>query len=295
MSLTPAQIIGIIKLISDIITPEVWQKIMRYFVELGHMPSEEKILEMHGDIHPPEWYDSKLTPVVKHEFYPFMTYYIDNDYNGLLKTAARTTCNFWNRFLYPERTTVLRIGHFTEDSFTIARCWYPYELPWARFSRIEYNTKYLTPDEKIESTMTHEAGHSLGMGFSEDWFKLFNPRDGEFYWRYCESMRDLQVMRVETGGGPGTRLSHWLEQHNISQRDLMSGYKSPDEIVLPITLEVFTLMGCREKEKLQTTTSLDRLLQEARDVMFSSQLKSVARDMKLDHFEETELMEEIIK
>lgn len=299
MSLTPAQILGIIKLVRDIITPEVWQKILRYFAEWNQMPSEEKILEMHGDIHPPDWYDRTtlhgMQPPAEPKFKPFMTYYIENDWNGLLKPAVRTCCNFWNRFLYPEKTTVLRVGHFTEDSFTIARCWYPYTLPWATFSRIEYNTKYLSPDESIEGTMTHEAGHSLGMGFGEKWFNLFDDRNGKFYSEIITLLPDLELMRVELDGGSGTELSHWEEASLISERDLMSGWKSENEIVLPITIAVFSLMGCTIRERLISIALLDSLLQEARQVLVPSNLKTVAREMKLDHFEPTDLMEEIIK
>lgn len=42
-----------------------------------------------------------------------ITYKIVADVNGRLKAAARTSCNFWNRFIEPSSPIVIRLGVFT--------------------------------------------------------------------------------------------------------------------------------------------------------------------------------------
>lgn len=39
-----------------------------------------------------------------------ITYKIVSDVDGRLKAATRAACNFWNRFLQPRASVVVRIG-----------------------------------------------------------------------------------------------------------------------------------------------------------------------------------------
>jgi hypothetical protein len=49
-----------------------------------------------------------------------ITYKIVSDVDGRLKAAARTACNFWNRFVVPSSSIVIRLGTFTAFCSTIA-------------------------------------------------------------------------------------------------------------------------------------------------------------------------------
>jgi hypothetical protein len=56
-----------------------------------------------------------------------ITYKIVTDLDGKLKQAARISCSFWNRFVLPSYSVVIRLGAFTSNSNTIARACRPYE------------------------------------------------------------------------------------------------------------------------------------------------------------------------
>src|SRR5262245_29971242 len=45
-----------------------------------------------------------------------ITYKIVSDERGKIKTAARTACNFWNKFVEPRKSIVIRLGLFSDDS-----------------------------------------------------------------------------------------------------------------------------------------------------------------------------------
>jgi hypothetical protein len=49
-----------------------------------------------------------------------ITHKVVNDEGGKVKKAARIACNFWNRFVGPRKSIVIRLGVFDEDSDTIA-------------------------------------------------------------------------------------------------------------------------------------------------------------------------------
>ena len=52
-----------------------------------------------------------------------ITYKIVSDIDGRLKASARTACYFWNRFLRPRASVVVRIGSFRSVSAVIARAY----------------------------------------------------------------------------------------------------------------------------------------------------------------------------
>ena len=57
----------------------------------------------------------------------FITYKIEDDLGGILKKGVRTACNFWNRFISPKYSVVIRLGIFSLNGNTIARAYKPYE------------------------------------------------------------------------------------------------------------------------------------------------------------------------
>ena len=220
----------------------------------------------------------------------FITYKITADMDDRLKMGARTACNFWNRYVQPKYSIVIRLGTFTEMSNTIAQAYEPYEKDGVRYGRVEFNTKYLgkfTEDE-IAGTITHEIGHSLGIGW-EEWKELFNPNTGKFKRDAVERLILLEQMEVELGGGPGTRLAHWDEEK--FDKELMTGYQDPGEHVLPVTIDLMEVLGHTVSERLGAKTDLGELLQDAASVVFSRQ--DEARSLDLEHFEETRVFETI--
>lgn len=220
----------------------------------------------------------------------FITYKIISDMDGKLKQGARTSCNFWNRFVQPKDNIVIRLGTFRSLGNTIARAYKPYEKDKVKYGRVEFNTKYLGQFtmEEIAGTIIHEIGHTLGMGW-EEWRQLFDPATGKFKNKAIVQLNDLETMEVERDGGAGTALAHWDE--TIFDKELMTGYKDKGEHVLPITIEVMALLGHKVKEQLTSKTALSELLMEASNVIFSRQQE--ISSINTDHFEETELMETI--
>ncbi len=218
-----------------------------------------------------------------------ITYKIVSDVDGKLKSAARTACNFWNRFVIPDYSIVIRLSVFTSESTTIARAYQPYDKDGVVYGRIEFNTKYLSMFSGSETagTVVHEIGHTLGIGWDK-WMTLFDA-DGVFTQDAVNALGALKDMRVETDYGPGTRLSHWDEQRH--DQELMTGFKDLTEHVLPVTIEIMPLLGHRIAEELPRKTDLAALLDGLAQVMFSR--KEEAKAMDLDHFEETDLWENV--
>lgn len=219
-----------------------------------------------------------------------ITYKIASDTGDRLKTGARTACNFWNRFISPKHSVVIRLGIFTRNSRTIARAYKPYSKDGVQYGRVEFNTKYLRnfTDAEIAGTIIHEIGHTLGIGW-DDWKTLFDRRTGAFHEDAIAKLPALAAMEVERDGGSGTALSHWDER--IYDRELMTGYKDSGEHVLPVTIDVMALLGHKVAETLAESTMLDDLMQDAANVVFSQQ--EHVRTLDLDHLEETEVFEEL--
>ena len=219
-----------------------------------------------------------------------ITYKIVNDMDDRLKEAARIACNFWNRFVQPAQSIVIRLGTFTQMSSTIARAYEPYESAGVRYGRVEFNTKFLVNYTTAETagTIVHEIGHTLGIGW-DAWDVLFDRSTGKFKPNAIASLQVLESMDVELEGGSGTAFSHWDEE--TFDKELMTGYKDTGEHVLPVTIDVMSLLGHAVTERLNQKTSLDLLLGEVSNTVFSRQ--DEARQLNLDYFQETEIFETI--
>ena len=218
----------------------------------------------------------------------FVTYKITSDMDGKLKKGARTACNFWNRFVEPRYSIVIRLGTFTQSSLTVARAYAPYEKDGIRYGRVEFNTKYLGEftDDKIAGTIVHEIGHSLGVGW-DDWNELFSRQTGKFTQAAVNDLYELEQMEVELDGGPGTAFAHWDEA--IFDKELMTGIQDSGEYVLPVTVDLMGVLGHKVTEQLDTQTDLGELLRDAVSVVFSRQ--DEVRSLDLEYFEETEVFE----
>jgi hypothetical protein len=218
-----------------------------------------------------------------------ITYKIVSDVEGKLKSSARVACNFWNRFVIPGSSIVIRLAVFTSNSNIIARAYKPYEKNGALYGQIEFNTKYLDrfTRNEISATIIHEIGHTLGFGWDR-WMSLFDA-EGVFTRAATESLPALKDMRVETDYGAGTKYSHWDEERHGDE--IMTGIDDPSEHVLPVTIDVMELLGHQVAEELPQKTDLSTMLDVLAQVMFSRQAEAKALD--LDHFVETDLWENI--
>lgn len=218
-----------------------------------------------------------------------ITYKIVSDERGKVKKAARTACNFWNRFVEPRKSIVVRLGVFSEDSDTIAQAYQPHVGPKGLvYGRVEFNTRYLNrfSNAKAAGTIVHEIGHTLGFGWDR-WMKLFHEDTGKFRPKAAQAVPALARMLVETEGGDGTALSHWDEE--TFNKELMTGYEDQAEHVLPVTVDVMKLLGHKVKTRLAKKTTLAKLLRASAKVKFTR--KAQAKKLDLDHFRETPLWE----
>lgn len=218
-----------------------------------------------------------------------VTYKIVSDLDGKLKKAARIACNFWNRFIIPNSSIVIRLGVFTSNTNTIARAYKPYKENGIVYGVVEFNTKYLSSfsGNEIAGTIIHEIGHTLGFGWDK-WMDLFDSK-GLFTDTATRALGDLEDMRVETDYGPGTKYAHWDEERH--DEELMTGFKDNTEHVLPVTIDIMTLLGHRVVEELPQKTNLNTLMDALSRVVFSRQPE--AKALNLDHFEKTDLWENI--
>lgn len=219
-----------------------------------------------------------------------ITYHIVSDYRGMLHASARQACSFWNRFVEPSSSTVLRLGTFEQFGNTIARAYRPYQRDGVKYGRVEFNTKYLDQfeEDEIVGTLIHEIGHTLGVGWNK-WMDMFSHRTGRFHKRWIKKLAALENMLVETDFGPGTTLAHWDEEN--FEKELMSGFKSDDEYVMPVTIDVMGLLGHAIIERLEEKRKLKEILDDLRNVVFTRQADVL--QIVRDAFVETEIWEEI--
>lgn len=219
-----------------------------------------------------------------------ITYKIVSDLDGKLKAAARVACNFWNRFIIPSSSIVIRLGIFTANSLVIARAYQPYQNEGVMYGEVEFNTKYLSTYTKkqISGTIVHEIGHTLGFGWDE-WDQLYDAATGEFFQESINKLAALEDMRVETDYGPGTKYSHWDEDRH--DKELMTGIQDQFEYVLPVTIDIMPLLGHQIAEELPQQTDLESLLDSLAQITFTRQAEAKAHN--LDHFEKTPIMENI--
>lgn len=221
-----------------------------------------------------------------------VTYKIVSDVGGRLKAATRIACNFWNNFLVPSFSVVVRVGTFDGGAGVIAQAWKPYYSDGVWYGEVEFNTYYLATFSSLDiaGTIAHEIGHTLGMGF-EEWMPLFDEDTGKFFPRSIDKLPSLAEMEVERDGGRGTALSHWDEDEFGAE--LMTGYKNTDmaEHVLPVTVDVMELLGHRIIRRLPEKTPLDTLLLRASQMQFTRQAQ--AKSLDLDFHKRTEIFETI--
>lgn len=258
----------------------------------GHALSDEEMARVSTIQHTISWLlqarDLSGQQVGVTQSVDFITYKIVSDMGGRLKKGARTACNFWNRFVQPKHSIVIRLGTFTQSSNTIARAYKPFWKDGVRYGRVEFNTKHLVQftEDQIAGTIVHEIGHSLGIGWDK-WSELFDRRTGKFTPDAIDLLQALERMEVELDGGPGTALAHWDEQK--FDKELMTGYQDHGEHVLPVTIDLMEALGHTVLERLEHRAYLGALLEDVANMVFSRQ--DEARRLDRDHFEETELLE----
>ena len=260
----------------------------------GHALTNDEIIRLQSIQHTISWMlrarDLSPPPPVHAQPTNFITYKITDDRDGKIKKGARTACNFWNRFVEPMHSIVIRLGTFTQNSNTIAVAYEPYDKDGVKYGRVDFNTKFLSrySDNEIAGTIVHEIGHTLGIGWG-DWNNLYDKTTGKFTSGAVQRLSELQRMEVERDGGHGTAYAHWDEQG--FDKELMTGYKDLGEHVLPVTIELMEVLGHKVIQRLNQKTGLDELLEEVASVVFSRQ--DEVRSLDLEYFVETDLFETI--
>lgn len=221
-----------------------------------------------------------------------ITYKIESDQDDKLWHAARLACSFWNKFVEPGSSIVIRLGTFTKDGLTIARAYKPYAQAGVKYGLVEFNTNYLSSftEDEIVGTIIHEIGHSLGIGW-DIWKTLFSKDTGKFTAEAISKLPALASMSVELDYDLGTTLVHWDEAEFGSE--LMTGLKGGEEHVLPVTVSIMGLLGNTVVEELSVKTELSTLLDQLRTVVFSRTDEAEAIDR--DYFEKTGLWEETLE
>ena len=222
-----------------------------------------------------------------------ITYYIVEDREDKLSTAAAAACGFWNAFLTPNQSVIIRLDTFEEHGTALALAYRPYNKDGTKYGHVSFNERTLHEysTRQLTEIMIHELAHSLGIGFKL-WHKLFDIDTGRFYPEVIKKLPALGDMSVELEGGPGTRFFHWdAEQF---KGELMSGYYGGAYFVLPTTIEVMKLFGHQLKKRLNYKVQLEALLKFLAE-QGSDDGRSTAKELGIDTswYEATPLFEEI--
>ena len=219
-----------------------------------------------------------------------VTYHIVSDRNSQLHNATKLSCSFWNKFVVPETSIVIRLSVFTQFGNTIARAYEPYYRDGVKYGAVEFNTQFLDRFSQYEivGTLIHEIGHTLGIGWDR-WMNLFDAHTGKFNLDSTEIVPDLEKMLVETDYGPGTTLVHWDEMS--FDKELMTGLKGDDEYVLPVTIDVMELLGHKIQERLTESRKLSDMIDDLRGVVFSQ--SDEATQINREAYVKTDIWEEI--
>lgn len=219
-----------------------------------------------------------------------VTYKIVTDQDGKLKRAARIACNFWNGYLTPKESIVIRLGTFKRRGDTVAEASEPFRKDGVVYGAVDYNSRHLEEEtvERVAGTIVHEIGHTLGIG-SAEWRRLFNRNTGAATKPSVRRLPALANTWVELEGGEGTAYVHWSEDRFGSE--LMTGWGNRSEHVLPVTIDVMELFGHQLTKRLPKRTRLNALLEDAERFVF--QRRADAKVLDLDHFKKTKMRERL--
>lgn len=119
--------------------------------------------------------------------------------------------------------------------------------------------------------------------------ELFDSNTGKFHQEYIDKVPDLSGMQVETDYGPGTTLAHWDEEK--FDMELMTGFMDKSVYVLPVTINVISLLGHVVTEMLHSKRMLVDIIGELKNIHFLKvdEVKNIDRD----YFKPSEVWEEI--
>jgi hypothetical protein len=220
------------------------------------------------------------------------TYRVNEDLGGKLETAARLACNFWNHYVEPETSIVIHVDLFWSLRPYIARSYEPERRGNVTHGRIRFNLVYVRryTELQLAGTLVHELGHTLGFGWDR-WMNLFDAEKGLFTDAAIDQLPALAKMHVETDHDAATQYLHWDEEKHGSE--LMTGFENKSEYVLPVTIDVMTLLGHAVKSKLPSKTRLGTLLTRFQDQPFTR--KDEARDMAAFDFKPSRILERIFE
>lgn len=219
-----------------------------------------------------------------------ITYRLIETSDPKLDAAAKIACNLWNHYIEPAGNYVIRIETYRKStSSTTAIAFTPWSRDGVTYGRVKFNRRFLDnwTAKEAAATLVHEIGHTLGFGWAR-WMALIDTETGEFVADARAQLPALADMRVELQHGDGSRYSHWDEEQ--FDKELMTPFKDAQSHMLPVTVDVMSLLGHQVKIRLEETASVDHLLD-----VFAGQSKFRAETIQgidLDYFEETDISEE---